>query len=90
MTNSPRRRSDVNARLLEGEMVVLDRKADLVHHLNQTASFIWQRCDGHSTRQDIADQLVETFEIDPDTARASVTVTLQQFDELGLLDRTLQ
>jgi len=86
MTNIPRRRTDLNARLVEDEVVVLDRKADQVHQLNQTASFIWERCDGRSTPRDIAEQLVEAFEVDPDTAATSVTAALQQFTRLGLLE----
>jgi hypothetical protein len=66
--------------------VVLDRKADLVHQFNRTAAFIWQRCEGQATRQDIVAQLVEAFEVDPDAAAASVTVALRQFQELGLLE----
>lgn len=84
--NTPRRRPDVNARRVLGEVVVLDRKADLVHQLNQTAGFIWERCDGRTTPQAIADQLVEAFEVDPDTATASVAAALRQLEQLGLLE----
>jgi hypothetical protein len=90
MPDTPKRRSDVNARLVEGEAVLLDRTADLVHQLNETASFIWERCDGRSTPQDIADQLVDAFETDPVTAAASVMDALRRFDELGLLERPPQ
>ena len=68
-------------------MLVLDRSADLIHQLNQTASFIWGRCDGRSTARDIAHQLADAFEVDPPTAEASVTTALQQFEVLGLLER---
>jgi len=87
MVEHPRRRSDVNARLVEGEMVVLDRTANLIHQLNQTASFIWHRCDGQYTAREIAAQLVDAFEIDLDTAEGSVKAALQQFEQLGLLER---
>jgi Coenzyme PQQ synthesis protein D (PqqD) len=90
MTNVPRRRSDVRARSVQGEVVVLDRRADLVHQLNRTAGFIWERCDGRTTPQDIADQLVEAFAVDAGTAAASVTAALQQLEQLGLLEGTDQ
>lgn len=90
MTNVPRRRSDVRARYIQGEVVVLDRRADLVHQLNQTAGFIWERCDGRTTPQDIADQLVEAFAVDAGTAAASVTAALQQLEQLDLLEGTDQ
>ena len=85
MAVRPRRRSDVSARLVEGEMVVLDRSADLVHQLNQTASFIWELCDGRSTAGGIADRLVDAFDVDPASAEAAVTATLREFEQLGLL-----
>jgi Coenzyme PQQ synthesis protein D (PqqD) len=88
MTNVPRRRSDVSVRHLQGEIVVLDRRADLVHQLNRTAGFIWERCDGRTTPQDIADQLVEVFAVDAGTAVASVTAALRQLEQLGLLEST--
>jgi len=86
MAHIPRRRSDLHARLVDGEVVVLDRKTDLVHQLNATASFIWERCDGRATPQDIAVQLVEAFEVDAHTAAASVASTLEQLARLGLLE----
>lgn len=86
MTDIPRRRSDLQARLVDGEVVVLDRKADMVHQLNATASFIWQRCDGRASRHDIAAQLVDAFEVDADTAAASVASTLEELARLGLLE----
>jgi PqqD family protein of HPr-rel-A system len=76
----------VSARLVEGETVVLDRASDLVHQLNQTASFIWARCDGHSTARDIADQLTDAFDVDRETAETAVMATLKQLETLGLLD----
>jgi PqqD family protein of HPr-rel-A system len=71
---------------VEGETVVLDRASELVHQLNPTASFIWTRCDGRSTARDIADQLVDAFDVDRETAETSVRATLQQLETLGLLD----
>jgi Coenzyme PQQ synthesis protein D (PqqD) len=87
MPEHPRRRTDITARLVDGETVVLDREADLVHQLNLTATFIWDRCDGQCTAEEIARQLVEAFEIDSRTAEASVGLALQQFERLGLLER---
>jgi len=82
-----RRRTDITARLVDGETVVLDREADLVHQLNLTATFIWNRCDGQCTAEEIARQFVDAFDVDPQTAEASVAAALQQFERLGLLQR---
>lgn len=81
----PRQRPDVSARTVGDETIVLDRATNQVHQLNATASFVWQRCDGHHTGAEIADELIGAFEVAQDTARDAVVVALRQFDELGLL-----
>jgi hypothetical protein len=82
----PKRRSDVQARLIEGEMVVLDRKAELVHQLNQTATYIWERLDGKTPLEAIARTLVDSFDVDLKSAESDVTKTTEQFGRLNLLE----
>src|SRR6266403_360370 len=71
----PKRRVDVNVRMVDGEVVVLDRQSDLIHQLNHTASYIWDRCDGQSTVAEIANQLAAAFHVDADTAVQDVATT---------------
>ena len=82
----PKRRTNVNSRTVEGETVVLDRSNKQIHQLNQTASYIWERCDGVSTLQAIAQQLAETFAVDGETAIRDVTAVVVQFHALHLLE----
>lgn len=82
----PKRRVDVNVRMVDGEVVVLDRQSDLIHQLNHTASYIWDRCDGHSTVAEIAQQLAAAFDVDAHTAVQDVETTIRQLHGLGLLD----
>jgi hypothetical protein len=82
----PKRRIDVNVRILDGEVVVLDRQAGLIHQLNQTASYIWDRCDGQSTVAEIANQLAAAFDVDVNTAVHDVTTALMQLQRLGLIE----
>jgi hypothetical protein len=81
----PKRRADVNVRSVDGEVVVLDRQSDLIHQLNPTASYIWNRCDGQASVAEIANQLATTFEIDVNTAVQDVATTVMQLHSLGLL-----
>jgi Coenzyme PQQ synthesis protein D (PqqD) len=85
-TACPRRRADVIARLLDGETVVLDRPAGVIHHLNHTASYIWARCDGQSTLAAIAHQLAQDFAVEPAVAARDVRVLVQQLQTLHLLE----
>lgn len=82
----PRRRADVIARAVAGERVILDRRAGLVHQLNATASYIWDRCDGTASIDAIAGQIAARFAVDPATARAHVAATVARLAELRLLD----
>jgi len=88
--NHPKRRFDISARVVADETVVLDLGAAQIHQLNATASFIWNRCDGHCTVGEIAEKLAESFDVDYETARQAVRTTLHRFDELGLLDSARQ
>ncbi len=82
----PKGRLDVHVRRVEGDTLILDRQGRLVHQLNQTASFIWDRCDGTSAVADIADQLAKAFDVDPRLAAQDVAALICQLQQLGLLE----
>ena len=86
LADHPKRRNDVNVRILDGEAVVLDRQAGLIHQLNQTASYIWDRCDGQFTVAEIANQLAAAFDVDADTAVHDVATAIQELHRLRLLE----
>lgn len=73
-------------RTVDGECVLLDRGAGLVHHFNLTASFIWERCDGRTSVDDIATGMSERFDVDPDVARTDVATVVRRLLDLNLLD----
>ena len=85
MNEYPNHRTDVNVRIVDGELVVLDRHKGLIHQLNQTASYIWERCDGRSTAADIAKQLVKEFGVSVETAEADTQRFVEQLHALDLL-----
>jgi Coenzyme PQQ synthesis protein D (PqqD) len=82
----PQRRADVNVRIVDGEVVVLDRRSNLIHQLNPTASYIWDRCGGQSTVAEIADQLAAAFDVDAKKAIQDVATTITQLQSRGLLE----
>ena len=51
------RRSELITEELEGELLVYDRSSDKAHCLNDTAAFVWARCDGQTSVTNIAGQL---------------------------------
>lgn len=82
---TPKRRTEFEERTVEGEMVVVDPESEKIHQLNETASFIWQRCDGNHDRQQIVDDLATAFEVDAETAAQDVANVLGKLEEIGLL-----
>jgi hypothetical protein len=67
-------------------MVVLDRRTERIHQLNTTASFVWDHCDGDRSVGEIADGIMEAFDVDSSTAAQDVAEIVKQFADLGLLE----
>ena len=80
-----KKRSDLNERTLEGEILILDRVNGQIHHLNSTASYVWKQCDGASTQQ-IAEQLARAFQISSARAEKDVNALLSQLKDKNLLE----
>jgi hypothetical protein len=82
---SPKRRPDLVTRTINGEVIILDRSAGTVHHLNPTAADIWRASDGEHSALDIAARVASSFEGSPETVLQDVMATLADFRRLGLL-----
>jgi hypothetical protein len=82
----PLRNLDLIVEDLGGEAVLTNADASVIHHLNPTAFFIWQACDGSHTIADIASATAAEFNA-PDhiDVSADVRQTLLQFAEKGLI-----
>ena len=48
------RKQDLLVQELPHEVLVYDIERDRAHCLNETAAFVWKRCDGRNTPRDIA------------------------------------
>lgn len=83
---APRRRLDLNVRVIDGATVVLDRRENRVHQLNESATFIWDLCNGEHAPAEIAQQLSLAYGLDATTAQRDVARVLRQLRRLGLLD----
>ena len=81
----PQHRSDLLCRIIEGETVILDREAGVLHRLNPTASFIWERCDGAIYVDDIVALVASAYDVDFMTCRKHVSETVLTLESLNLL-----
>ncbi|MEO6030452.1 MAG: PqqD family protein [Burkholderiaceae bacterium] len=85
MNTAIQRDEAVMVREIDGEIVVLDTRANQVHQLNRTASFIWRMCAPGTTPQAMASALAAEFAVDEATALDDVLKTLAQLRSLNLL-----
>jgi hypothetical protein len=73
----------VIAENIGNESVVYDTSRKTAHHLNSTLSWIWRRCDGSRTVDDLVSQLREETGID--NPAALVITGLEQLAHADLL-----
>jgi hypothetical protein len=82
----PMRRPGLRARVVDGEVVILDLRRQLVHQVNQTARYIWDRCDGSHTPLHIAGELARDFDVDLATAERDVAAAIRRLEAASLVD----
>jgi hypothetical protein len=81
---SQRRRQDLVSRIVDDEIVILDRAAGRVHRFNPTATYIWNACDRLSAPE-ITSLMAEAFDVVPEMLLDDVQATLSDFRRLGLV-----
>ncbi len=82
----PQKHSNVIAREIEGETVLLNEEKGEIHQLNQTASFIWQCCNGNNSIDDIIHLLNDKFQTETINIESDVIETLATLKKLNLLE----
>lgn len=70
---------------LPDEVLVYDLDRDRAHCLNETAAFVWQRCNGRNTTAQIARNLGQHFDCAVD--EKVIWLALDQLGRNHLLDR---
>lgn len=75
-------------RLVDGELVVLDRRQERIHHFNKTAGFIFRQCEGRSNMSEIARRTAEAFDADVSSVAPHVESTLNLMRAEGLLEQS--
>ena len=86
LTGKPRRKPDFRLELLDNEMLLYHPAETKILHFNQTASLIWQLCDGERTAAEMISLLSESYPESAGEVTADVQSTLQQFAEQGCIE----
>lgn len=75
----------VMVREIDGEIVALDSRANLVHQLNGVASLIWRLATEGKSPDAIAEAIVSEHDVDRKEASKDVVEMLARLRSMGLL-----
>ncbi|MCK6440240.1 MAG: PqqD family protein [Planctomycetes bacterium] len=78
------RAPNVSYSSLDGEVLVIDTSRRKSHRLLETASFIWQRCDGRNTVDDIVAAMTSVYDVAHDDAERDVREMVGQWIDAGI------
>lgn len=82
--------SDVVARRIGGETILVPVRAhvaelDSVYTLNEVGSLIWDRLDGHTKPDQIAEAVCKAYNVRPDEATRDLREFLRSLEAEGLI-----
>ena len=76
---------DVRIQQVDGETLVLDEQNGYIHQFNDTASFVWQQCDGKSSLTEIVQRFAREFDLEDFVATKDVSEVIEKLRDLELL-----
>jgi hypothetical protein len=80
------RGSAIAARLLAGEMMVMNSADSTFFTLNEVATAIWQAADGRTPlREIVREQVCGQFDVDPEQAQADAEQFVAELSAHGIL-----
>jgi hypothetical protein len=85
LTAAPHQVADVIWRVLDGNAVLVSPTGGQVTTLNAVGTKIWSLIDGQNSGLDIADQLVQQYDVSVHQAQQDVENFLTKLDKRGLL-----
>ncbi len=86
MSHTFRQNPGIPARNVEGVMAIITPHSSEIHRLNDTATTIWQKCDGQgATREELLETLLQTYNTNREILRADLDQFLAEAVSKGLL-----
>ena len=82
----PRKSADVLELDMGDGAILYDNEARLVHHLNPSATLIWQLCDGSGTAEELAEDIAAEYSLDARAIADQVMTVIAELDALGLVE----
>jgi hypothetical protein len=72
-------------REIDEETVIISPNDSVMHELNDTGSFLWKNIDGKKSAAELAELLVENYEVTPDVALSDTQALLQELSSRKLV-----
>lgn len=82
-----KRRNDIVSREIDDEVLLMDNQGMQVHQLNRTASYIWSKCNGSTSEDEIIEQVASDFDVDNHIAKMQVKKLIAQLLELKVITK---
>jgi hypothetical protein len=80
------RSTEIAARVLDGEMMIMSGRNSMLFNLNDVGTLIWQAADGVTSLDDIVAQKVcAEFEVEPAQALPEAEAFVRELAEHGIL-----
>jgi len=80
------RASEIAARMLGGEMMIMSARDSTLFSLNETASAIWQAADGRTPLSEIVERkLCAAYEVAPEEALQHAEELVRELADRGIL-----
>ena len=84
---NPRHRSGLVSQAVDDELMILDVGGKVVHQLNDTAAFIWQKIDGQRSTDQIAVAVAEHYGVELGTAVKDVSDTVIELRKINAIEK---
>ena len=84
--NKPRQKPDYRLEIIDGELLLFHPGETKILYCNQSASLVWQLCDGQRTIPEITILLGAAFPEAKETLAADVKATLDELLQHGAIE----
>ena len=81
----PRVADGLLTKVVNDELVVLDRKNEQIHRLSALSVFIVDQCDGTRSAQAIIDAIVKRYDVERPAAASDAEAMIAHMRSLGIL-----
>ncbi len=76
---------DLAWREIDDETVIISPHDSVMHELNDTGSFLWKNIDGKKSAAELAELLVENYQVAPDMALSDAQELLDEMSSRKLV-----